>query len=90
MAKAGDFKSPYRGKDIDRRSFLKHAGGGIVSAGVFTGGTTLLYDRENRVKDEVGVGMVVSGTLEGVNILWCCGKLGSGGPVSVDGSAIMS
>ena len=47
-------------------------------------------DREGLVDLGVGVGMVVSAIPEGVNILSCCGNLGSGGPVSVDGSAIMS
>ena len=47
-------------------------------------------DREGLVDLGVGVGMVVSATPEGVNILSCCGYLGSGGPVSVDVSAITS
>ena len=49
-----------------------------------------MRDREGLVDLGVGVGMVVSAIPEGVNILSCCGKLGSGGPVSVDASAIMS
>ena len=58
MAKAGDFKSPYKGNDIDRRDFLKHTGAGVVSAAAFAGGAGLLYDRENRPREDVGVGMV--------------------------------
>lgn len=58
MAKAGEIKSPYRGKDIDRRDFLKIAAGGAVVAGTFGGGAGLLYDRENRLASEKRVGMV--------------------------------
>ena len=47
-------------------------------------------DREGPVDLGVGVGMVVFAIPEGVNILSCCGNLSSGGPVSVDASAIMS
>ena len=47
-------------------------------------------DREGLVDLGVGVGMVVSAIPEVVNILSCCGNLGSGGPVSVDVSAITS
>ncbi len=58
MAKAGDFKSPYRGDDIDRRDFVKIAAGGVVGAGIFGGGAAALYDRENRVSEEEQTGIV--------------------------------
>lgn len=58
MARAGDISSPYRGDDIDRRSFMKTAAGGVITAGAFAAGGVALYDRENRVKAEGAKGVV--------------------------------
>lgn len=49
--KAGDFKSPYRGKDIDRRDFLKtavRAAGGVVATGA---GAAYFFGREDRASE---------------------------------------
>jgi uncharacterized protein (DUF362 family) len=56
--RAGDYKSPYWGKDIDRRYFLRtglRAAGGLVIAGV---GGAYLYEREARQSNLVLDGQV--------------------------------
>jgi len=58
MAKAGEIQSPYKGEDIDRRSVLKIAAGGVVGAAALGGGAAWLFDRENRPSEEQGRGMV--------------------------------
>jgi len=58
MAKAGDIASPYKRDDIDRRSFLKVAGGGVLSASAFVAGAGLLYDRENAPAAAKATGLI--------------------------------
>ncbi len=51
--KAGDFKGPYQGRDVNRRSFLStsvKAVGGVALAGASAG---YFYDREARIEDNL-------------------------------------